>query len=152
MFKRQSAHARYYNVKCKNMIKHTFTILGLMLLLVGMGTVGFYKLAGTYSGQDAICLSGLIAGICVGLWYGRINGVQPIYAVLVCAVILSLPLVALSLFLAHANQDYVESLAFFSIGFALLSSYVVGLGGGKHLTSQSSKGPSGRDTLLRAPV
>ncbi len=115
-----------------------------MLILVGLGTVGFYQLAGTYSGQDAICLSGLIAGICVGLWYGKLKGLSPIYAVLACAFILSFPLVVLSLFLAHAHQDYVESLAFFSIGFALLASYIVGLGWGKHLTSQSSKGPSGR--------
>ncbi|WHI52739.1 hypothetical protein P3339_08245 [Microbulbifer sp. MLAF003] len=134
------------------MIKHIFKILGLMLLFIGVGTIGFYKLAGTYSGQDAICLSGLIAGICVGLWYGKANGVQAIYAVLACAVILSLPLVILSLSMAYANQDYAESLAFFSIGFALLSSYVVGLGWGKHLTRQSSKGPSGRDALPRAPV
>ncbi|MDL2194262.1 hypothetical protein [Shewanella algae] len=96
-------------------------------------------MAGTYSGQDAICLSGLIAGICVGLWYGKSKGVNVIYSVLVCAVLLSLPLVVLSLFLAHANQDCVESLAFFSIGFALLSSYIAGLGWGKHLTSQSTR-------------
>ncbi len=134
------------------MIKHILTILVLMFLLVGLGTIGLYKLAGTYSGQDAICLSGLIAGCFVGLWYGKVNGVKPIYAVLVCAVFLSLPLVVLSLVLAHANQDYVESLAFFSIGFSLLSSYVVGLGWGKHLTNQSSKGPSGRDALMHAPV
>ena len=139
-------------VKCKNMIKHILTILLSMLVLVGLGTVGLYRLAGTYSGQDAMCLSGLIAGTFIGLWYGKVKGLNSIYAVLACAVISSFPPVVVSLFLAHAHQDYVESLAFFSIGFALLASYILGLGWGKHLTSQSSKGPSGRDALPRAPV
>lgn len=114
-------------------------LLVSMLLLIAVGTVGLYKLAGTYSGQDALCLSGIFAGICIGLWYGKLKGVNAIYSVLICAVLLSFPFVIISLFLTHANQDYVESLAFFSIGFALLSSYLAGLGWGKHLTSQSTR-------------
>jgi ABC-type antimicrobial peptide transport system permease subunit len=109
-----------------------------MLLLTGIGTFVLYKLAGTYSGQDALCLSGIVAGVLVGYWYGKSKGLSGIYAILVCSVLLSIPLVVLSLVLAHALQDYAESLAFFSIGFALLFSYMAGLCWGKHLTNKGT--------------
>lgn len=106
-----------------------------MLLLIVAGTIGLYKFVGTFSGQDAICLSGIFAGILIGVWYGKAKGLGAINSILLCATLLSIPLVGLSLVISHANQDYVESLAYFSIGFSLLSSYVLGLGWGKHLIS-----------------
>ena len=127
--------AAWQGVKCKTMIRHIFVIFVSMLLLIVAGTIGLYKLVGTFSGQDAICLSGIFAGILIGVWYGKAKGLGAINSIMLCATLLSIPLVGLSLVMSHANQDYVESLAYFSIGFSLLSSYVLGLGWGKHLTS-----------------
>ncbi|VUD69421.1 hypothetical protein TDB9533_04790 [Thalassocella blandensis] len=109
-----------------------------MLLSIAVGTLGLYKLVGTVSGQDAICLSGIFAGALIGVWYGKEKGLCAINSILLSATVLSIPLVALSLLMSQANQDYVESLAYFSVGFALLSAYVVGLGWGKHLTSAAT--------------
>ncbi len=120
------------------MIKHIAVIFGFMLILISIGAIGLYKLVGTYSGQDAICISGIVAGSIVGLWYGKANGLASAFPIAFCSAALSIPLVVLSLVLAHANQDLVESLAFFSVGFSLIFFYVVGCGWGKHLTRLST--------------
>jgi len=116
------------------MIKHIAGIFGFMLFLISIGVIGLYKLVGTYSGQDAICISGIVAGSIVGLWHGKTNGLASVFPIAFCSAALSIPLVVLSLVLAHASQDLVESLAFFSIGFSLIFFYVVGCGWGKHFT------------------
>lgn len=120
------------------MIKQITVIFGFMLFLISIGTIGLYKLVGTYSGQDAVCISGILAGLIVGLWYGKANGLASAFPIAFCSAALSIPLVVISLVLAHANQDLVESLAFFSIGFSLIFFYVVGCGWGKHLTRLST--------------
>lgn len=112
------------------MIKHIAIIFFLMLILMSIGTVGLYKLVGTYSGQDAICLSGIV----VGLWYGKSQGLGVVFPINLSAVAISAPLVVLSLVFSHSGQDLVESLAYFSVGFSLLFFFIVGLGWGKHLT------------------
>lgn len=109
-----------------------------MLFLIAAGTVVLYILAGTYSGQDAICLSGITAGVIVGAWYGKTKGTNTVIPILISSFTLSLTLACVSLILSHASQDYVESLAFFSVGFSLLFSYVLGLLQGKHLTNKST--------------
>ncbi|WP_052692107.1 hypothetical protein [Teredinibacter purpureus] len=116
------------------MIKHIAIIFFLMLILMSIGTVGLYKLVGTYSGQDAMCLSGIVAGIVVGLWYGKSQGLGVVFPINLSAVAISAPLVVLSLVFSHSGQDLVESLAYFSVGFSLLFFFIVGLGWGKHLT------------------
>lgn len=118
------------------MIKNILIILGAMLLIILIGTIGFYKVAGTVSGQDAICISGIFAGLVVGLWQGKHKGITALNAVLFCSMILSLPLVLFTVFMAHDGKGLVESLAFFSVGFSLLFFYIVGCR--KELKSLSS--------------
>jgi hypothetical protein len=120
------------------MIKSIFTVFGGMLLLISAGSYGFYELVGTVSGQDSICISGILAGVVVGLWQGKLKGVSVVPSMLISAASICIPLVVLSMFIAHAHQDLVESLAFFSIGFSLLFFYIVGCGWGKHLTRLST--------------
>lgn len=117
------------------MIKHLLIVIVSMLMLTVSGTVVLYRLVGTFSGQDSILLSGIASGLVVGGWYGVSRGLDAVCAILASSILLSLPLVALSLFLSHAHQDYVESFAFLGIGFGLLASFIAGLGIGKHLTS-----------------
>jgi hypothetical protein len=120
------------------MIKTISIILGVMLLLISVCTFGFYKLVGSYSGQDAMCISGILAGLAVGLWQGKLNGISVVVSILISSASICVPLVVLSIFMAHAHQDLVESFAFFSIGFSLLFFYIVGCGWGKHLTRLST--------------
>lgn len=105
-----------------------------MVIGISAGSYGMYKIAGNYSGQDALCISGVITGAAVGLWFGKCKGLASVLPILFVSLLVSMPFAALSLSLAHSSQDLVVSIAPLSIGFSLLASNVGGCAWGKHLT------------------
>lgn len=116
------------------MIRQIFLAFSLMAVGISIGTYVIYKFVGTYSGQDALCISGIVTGIAVGLWFGKRRGLVSVMPILWASLLVSIPLVVLSLSLAHALQDLVESIAPLSIGFSLLASNIWGCAWGQHLT------------------
>ena len=106
-----------------------------MLVIISVGTLGLYWGVATVSGQDSLCITGMFAGLLVGLRLGKVKGFSFVIPMIINSMIFSLPFVIVSILIAHNNQDIVVSLAPFSIGFSLLFFYLIGATWGKHLTS-----------------
>ena len=119
----------------ESLFKNTLIVFVSMLIVIAVGTLGLYLGVATVSGQDSLCISGMFAGLLVGLWLGKVKGLSFHIPMIINSLMFSLPLAIISILIAHNNQDIVVSLAPFGIGFSLLFFYLIGVSWGKHLTS-----------------
>lgn len=116
------------------MKKTAIFTLGVLLITTILASF-IYKIIGIVSGQDAICLSGLIVGSIASFIVVYKKGHTWVLPTFISAQIISIPLIVVSILLKNVTDDLVHVIWPLAIGFGITSGSVLGLMLGQHLTS-----------------
>ena len=114
-------------------VRNTLIIFSIMVCLIFIGVVALYY-QGSVSGKDAMCISGIVSGVFVGLWFGKVKGLLFVGPILLCSGLICLPLFVLASLMMSKFRDLGMVFSYGSVGYSLLFFYILGCVWGSHLS------------------
>lgn len=116
-----------------NMMKLFRVQLSMLVFISLLGGVVIYEIFGSLSGLDAIAITGVIAGIFIGIFSGKNFGMFAIFPSLLSATCASFFFGVIALFSLNYGDSLLLVLGQCAMGFSLLAGTVIGCQWGGHL-------------------
>lgn len=111
-----------------------FRVQAFMLTFISLlGGVVVYEVSGSFSGLEAICISGIVSGFVIGLFSGKGLGMFALFPSFLAASFVSVLLMIIAFLALSYGDSWMLALGQMAIGFSLLAGTVVGCKWGRHL-------------------